>query len=323
MKRKLALMAAAAIAFAMVASPAAANCLFANQFKQFSGDGIYGYIAFGAGESDPGGTFSNAHRGKFWLLGSGGNNGASCDPNSQAGANPAPGWLTWYFYWYLNGDLTNGCVAGCPSDGDMAIIVEDEIDGGANARFAVLVPNYRPTRGIQYDMSPGTSPNQDQNWPQFVNAVDLPRPRVTSSSRNGTTVDLNISFDDVFGGYYDGDRGTNPGDVITGINLYQQTRQKADAAPGRDSADGWSLATTVANGGSTALGVDCSDPTTLVHLAAGLQLADGFTSDLVSAATVVECDPTLADPKAPRFKIVDRPDKPGRGDKFQPGVRRQ
>lgn len=309
---------AAALAFValvLTAVPTAdAACSALKQFGQynfFDNPGNYGYIRFGAGESSPTGG-PTAHAGSFWQLGNRSSNGDGCPINAVQADG---GWIQYFGGGghYLAGNLTSGCIQGCPLT-ELVVTVLDKIDGEDAARFAVLRTEERILRGIQFDMSPNQGPGGEQ-WPVDVFAADIPKPRVTASSRSGSTVNVDIAFDDIVAGYYDGGRGTDPYAVITGYQLYTQTVLKTDPAPPRDSTSGWALAQTVATGaGGSSLpgfGVDCSDPNTIVLLAVGLEI-DGYSTEYVGAAQSVECDPNLADPKAPRFRLVERPDKPGR-----------
>lgn len=273
-----------------------ASCLFANQFKQFNGGGDYGYLRFGAGESSPDGDLANSHSGSFWLLGNRANNGDACDPNTEAGADPADGWLSHYPSgpypggWYLNGDLTSGCVQGCPANGDMVIVVEDKINGEESARFAVFRPEYDPLRAIQYDMTPHSGGG---NWPVDVLARDLPRPVVTASDRASDVVTLDLSVADIAEAHYDGEKGKDPYQAITAYTLMSQTVSQLSPDPPRDRSAGWStlqIAPTGLGGSSFAgIAVDCSDPNTSVFLAIGLELDNDYLTRYVSRPTIIDC----------------------------------
>ena len=77
------------------------------------------------------------------------------------------------------------------------------------------------------------------------------------------------------------------------------------------AAGGWTQIGTTGNGGTIAgLVVDCSNTVDDTSIAAGIG-GDSIGPITVGQATLIECDPTLADPG--KFKLIERPGKPGNG----------
>jgi len=65
-----------------------------------------------------------------------------------------------------------------------------------------------------------------------------------------------------------------------------------------------------AGGGPASDAADCSNTANDVWYGVGV-VVDGQAPAFAASLVQVECDPNLADPSG-RFKLIDRPDKPGR-----------
>jgi hypothetical protein len=321
---------------ALAAPAVMANCIPAKLAGQSPGQGFgyRGYVYFVPylspyGESSPLGGYpvgwtndADLHAGKFW------------QPGNRAGANEGAmvidDWLkgspqSYYKHW-VGINLGDGNVMGCPSTA-LVYIIEDQIDDddndpnsigdgfAENARFVVSRAPEISGPAYDFDM------NITAGYAQQV-AADHPRPKVGNSSKLGNVITLNVSYDDPAAGFYGGPSGGTAAGSITGIRLYQA----CGTDPGR-AASSWTHVTTVPyDGGSEShvVSVDCSTglvngagsacPFDEVLLAAGLGLIDGVNSSYVSKATIVECDPNLAEPGRPSRPrpggpAIDRPRK--------------
>jgi hypothetical protein len=322
---------------ALAAPAAMATCIPAKLAGQDpgGGPGTRGYIYFGPyfvpyGESSPYGGYPNVggwvndadlHAGKFW------------QPGNRAGANegttPIDGWLkgwpqSYYKHW-IGINLGDGTVVGCPSQ-NLIYIVEDQIDDddndtstvgdgfAENARFVIGRAPETPARPYSFDTGIGNG------YAQQV-AADHPRPKVQTSSKLGNVITATLAYDDPAAGFYGG-AALAPGS-ITGIRLYQA----CGTDPGRAASSWTHVATVPYDGGSEShiVSVDCSTglvngggtacPNDEVLLAGGLALIDGVNSSYVSRATVIECDPNLAEPGRPSRPrpggpAIDRPRRP-------------
>ena len=296
---------AVSLALAVTLVPTAeAGCGFLQTIAQFNGTGSYGYVRFGPGQSAPAGG-AHSHAGPYWEpLGLRGDNADACG---------ADDWLLFFGDWYINANTSKGCVTNC-INGNAVVVAMDQINSGADANIVVAVVPEETTRAVQFDMTPSGGSNGTV-WPVDMNAAPIPAARVTSSARAGSNVNVDLAFDDVAGFFYDGGAGVAPNSVITGYTLYTQTLSKPATDPGRAASNWGAVVETVdaVAGGSTRLGfpVDCSNPDTEVWVAAGLVI-DGYDTEYLSAPTRIECNANLADPK---FKLIDRPSRPGKGPK--------
>jgi hypothetical protein len=130
----------------------------------------------------------------------------------------------------------------------------------------------------------------------------IPRPQVTNRSRAGDIVTLDMQVQD-FAPAFSSRFGRIANEYISGINLYSFS---GTADPGRDVA-AWTFLRTVpyTGGPSSTLGVDvdCSNFTNDVFVAAGVQMTGEYDTLHVGASTIVECDPTLADP-GDKFDLI-------------------
>lgn len=187
---------------------------------------------------------------------------------------------------------------GCPV-GTMVLLVQTTDNAGTKSYYAIGKTNQLSDGS--YDFTRG-----GVNWP----VVEVPRPRVTSSSRGGSTVTVNLSFDAPAGAR--GESDAFPANTI--LSGYQLVRFEGQADPGRAPAAWTNLGAVIPVGatGATAAGIGlvCSGTTDDVFIATRNVYDNGqFPGDYVSASTRIECDPAIADP---RFNMIDRT-KSGRG----------
>jgi hypothetical protein len=231
------------------------------------------------------GSDSNTLVGRSWQLGAAGN------WDSTGGAVPCADFL-YYSAGGINLNLNlGGCGSGCP---------------GTGSTIAVLAQNRGPV-GTEFLLATVTETLTGNTFFDYAvqgdhNMVTLPRPRVVSSSRTGTTVNLNVQIPALSGGLY----GPNAASAITG---YRILTQSSATNPGRNAASfTTTLATVAAPGGaavpSTPVTVDCSNIANDQWIVAQLNFESGaVVSNAVSEATQVKCNPALADPK---YKIVPK-----------------
>jgi len=240
-------------------------------------------------------------KGRFWQAGARGtaNEGVAC-PEATYIFESGPGQFT--IFGQSGGDIlgtgpcdNTGCVVGA-----QVILVQTLSTNGAKAYYAAgkvneLVGEWRYNRG-------GT------DWAM----TEIPRPRVSSSSRAGNTVTLNVNFDPPTGAHGEADAFAR-NSILSG---YQVVRFEGNADPGR-LPGAWTNLGSVApvneSGDTPVLGIGavCAGTTNDVFVAMR-PIFDGgqFAGDYVGASTRVECDPAVADP---RFKMIDR-QKSGRGE---------
>jgi hypothetical protein len=184
---------------------------------------------------------------------------------------------------------------GCPPTG-MVILIQTRSTDGSKAYYAA-------GRVDQFGGSYNFAANTD--WP----VVEMPRPRVTSSSRGGNTVTIGAQFDAPNGAR--GETGYPAQQILTG---YQIVKFEGAADPGRAqnlwTPVGSPLAVTPTGASVGGVGITCASTATDAFVATRLIFDNGqYLSDYVSEPTRVECDPAVADP---RFKMIDRT-KSGRG----------
>jgi len=240
-----------------------------------------------------------ALKGRFWQAG-------ARAAASEAGSCPEATYLTALsgteltIFGLSGGDIlgTGPCDnAGCVA-GTQVILVQTISTDGSKAYYAVG----KVTENADgFDYSRGGT-----DW----QVVEVPRPRVTQSSRAGSTVTLNLSFDAPLGAHGEADAFSRSS-ILTG---YQVVRFEGAADPGRATAAWTNLGAVipVTEGGATlgGLGAVCGGTTNDVFIAMRPVYDGGqFSGDYVGASTRIECDPAVADP---RFKMIDRT-KSGRG----------
>jgi len=186
---------------------------------------------------------------------------------------------------------------GCPPSG-MVLLIQTKSSADDKAYYAV---GRTDQNAGTYNFAATT------NWP----VTEMPRPRVTSSSRGpATVVTIGAQFDAPNGAR--GETGYAAPVILSG---YQIVKFEGGADPGR--AQGlWtpvgSPLAVQANGASVGgVAITCASTATDAYVATRLIFDNGqYSSDYVSASTRVECDPAVADP---RFKMIDR-SKSGRGE---------
>lgn len=200
---------------------------------------------------------------------------------------------------FMNGDWGQGLCegVGCPSS-DLILLIQTLSNDGSKSYYAVG----KAPGADAWDF--GTPPAG--SW----NVVETPRPRVTSSSRGGSTVTIGAQFDAPAGAR--GEAGGYAAEsILTG---YQIVSFEGTGDPGR-AANLWTNLGAVlpvsASGASVGgVAVTCSGTANDVFVATRPVFDNGqYSGDYVSASTRIECDPTLADP---RFKNIDK-SKSGRG----------
>jgi hypothetical protein len=271
----------AVVAFAVVvmAPAASASCIPGKSAQTFNAQALtYAYW------TSPSGTPGTVV-GQFWQLGNpaaGSGNSTVC-PNmlyfSAAGMN-------------LNLDL-GACSAGCVG-GTMAVLAQNQTPAGTEFLVATIVET--PANTVNFDYS-----TQGDHA-----MVQLPRPRVTSSSRAGASVNLNVQVPAISDGLY----GPNAANAITGFNILSAS---GTTDPGRNAA-AYTLRSSIAaaggGAGTGAVTVDCTNTAQDQWVVTQLALDGGQVSSTVSAATRVNCNPALADPK---YKIVPKRGTPKQG----------
>lgn len=288
---------AGALVLAGAVTDASAACNPTKDFKLAFGAGGDYFMNFPADADTavPGSVL----KGRLWQPGNRGaaNEGAACP---EATYLLGGGTQQMTIFGQSGGDIlgTGPCDnTGCPA-GAMIILIQTTSTDGSKAYYAVGKVN--ETVG-EFDFGRGGT-----DW----EVVEVPRPRVTQSSRAGSTVTLNLSFDPPAGAHGEAD-GFARSSILTG---YQVVRFEGSADPGRAFGAWTNLGAVipVTEGGATlgGLGAVCGGTTDDVFIAMRPVYDGGqFSGDYVGASTRVECDPAVADP---RFKMIDR-SKSGRG----------
>lgn len=241
-------------------------------------------------------------KGRWWQAGNrtahneGSGSATPCNEPTYLVDDGTGGALT--FYGFMNGDWGQGTCegVGCPSS-DLIMLFQTVSTDGSKAYYAV-----------------GKAPGIDSwdfgvvgnNWP----LVEVPRPRVTSSSRTAPVVTVGLQFNPPAGAR--GEAGGYAAEsILTG---YQVVIFQGTGDPGR-AANLWTnlgAVIPVTSTGAVVSGVQvtCSGTSTDAFIATKPIFDNGqYAGDYVSASTRIECDPTLADP---RFKNIDK-SKSGRG----------
>jgi hypothetical protein len=300
-RRILILGAVAVIAVAGIASDANAACNPTKDFKLAFGGGGDRFLNFppDANTVIGGGVL----KGRFWQGGARGavNEGAPGDcPEATYMLETAPQQLT--IFGQSGGDVlsTGPCVnVGCPA-GTMVIVIQTLSNDGTNAYYAAG----KVTEGLgEFDFG-----RTGVDW----TVTPIARPRVSSSSRAGNTVTLNVALDGPTGAHGEAD-GFARNSILSG---YQIVRFEGLADPGRQAASWTNVGSVVPvneNGDTPVIGLGavCAGTTNDVFVAMRPVFDGGqFSGDYVGASTRVECDPAVADP---RFKMIER-SKSGRGD---------
>jgi hypothetical protein len=299
MKNIVKILALMAVVAALGISTVSATCIPAKDFSSWNFTrGVYYYVYFAADSAvvDARGGLPAGQGGAFW------------QPGNRDGANEGgytvDQWLGYYpaYGWYLNGNLGNGSVVGCPA-GELVVVSTDPSPaGGTRTDIFITQATEDPSEAPFFFTGPG------------LTFQPMPSPEVTGSSRDATNVLVDLQFADPARSFYTTYSAVAT-DFITDIVLFSAK----GADPGRDVAGWTEIARFPYAGGQTtapAFTVDCTDPAD-TFLAAGLALADGYVPTHVSASVAIECDPNLADPDAKFDLIRERGKGQKRGKPFQ------
>jgi hypothetical protein len=277
-KTILGLLATVAVVLAVSAIDASANCIPAKVAGNFD-PALYLYAPW-----SPGAPVNEATlKGRFWTQG------------NRAGGNE--GTLEGFLYFfngtiYLNANLGDGNVVGCPATRLLTVAQVETLDGGT--RF--LAATVDEVSGPAFDFQYGNLGS--------LELVEMPKIQVTSSSRSAGGVTLNFNVP-ALGGLY----GPGAGTAVAAINVLSAA---GTADPGRGAAAYTLLQSFPTTGGavSGSVTVDCSNTAVDRFVVAQVQFEQSVPSDLVSRSVRVECDPNLADPNR-EFKLIEGPkDKP-------------
>lgn len=275
MIRGLPQLAIVAIALA-VPSVARANCYPPKTFSQI-GNQLSNYILFPENaEATPGSVI-----GRFWQPGLRlSTNEGSCDetrwatrcydcPVSNHGA-----------VYYIDGTLGNmPCLAGCPAD-EMIVLLQDRIPN-AGGLFAVGRVSEIPGGFPRFDFS-----RIEKDW----GLVPIPRPQVHDTDADGSTLRVEMLFDDPVFGYFTTGEGF-PTETITAIRVLTFV----GITPPVDRTSWTHVARFPYLGGITAGTAHIFDACpgseeSIRFVAAALELDNGqFLTDYVSAAVPVSC----------------------------------
>jgi hypothetical protein len=264
---------AALAVVALVAAPANAGCLPNKTLTGWTGSAFgYNYVTLPPGQNN------STVVGHFWQTGNRAlaNEGAFNDtfwlrPYAAAGPDQ----------YYILGELGVAEVFGCPS-GSITLTVDT--DSGHN--LTINVPENPPG---SFDIGA---------FGDNLSFGAKPRPRVASSSRAGTAVNLSVSTDAQTGGTYGG------GAVAVTLS-YRLVVGTGATDPGPDAAN-YVAGPALTPGSPVSNPVDCANLSVDKWLAVQT-LVDGQASDKVGPRTRIECDPTMANPD---FKHIDRPTRP-------------
>ena len=227
--------------------------------------------------------------GQYWQLGnfSGANSGGCLPGLPQQGLYYSPSIPNAIG---LQASL-GSCGVGCPANGSTLVYVAQNVLPD-HTDFIVGSVAETPAGAVNFDYS--ALGNQ--------NMIAMPRPRITSSSRDGTTVNFNVGVDATSAGAF-GSAGAN---VISG---YKVLSAQASSDPGRNAtAYGNVVATFSVTGGAAAPAVagsvNCTNTAQDQWLVTQVLFDNNTASSAqVSAATRVGCNPALANPQ---FKIIDK-----------------
>lgn len=299
MKKIVKILGLMAVVAALGVSTVSATCIPAKDFSSWTFTrGAYYYVFFAADSAvvNQAGGLPPGMGGAFW------------QPGNRAGANEGTygvaGWLGYLapYGWYLNGNLGDGGVVGCPTGSILVVATDPSPAGGSRTDVIITQANEDPTEAPFFF----TGPN--------LTFQPMPQPQVTGSSRSASSVLVDLVFDDPARSFYS-TYGTAATEHITNIVLFSAK----GADPGRDLAGWTEIGRFPYAGGQTSapqFTVDCTDPAD-TFLAAGLVMSDGFVPTHVSASIAIECDATLADPDDKFDLIRERGKGSKRGKPFQ------
>jgi hypothetical protein len=274
-----------ALVFVVMAPAASASCGVDKAASTYASGLAYWHSPVGD---------SGVLRGQSWQLGApavwNSSGGLNCNDIDQGGGSPG-------FLYHIAGTDKIGlnlhmgtCGQGCPAPNNANTVVVLATNKGATGTdFLVATINETQTN-INYDFSTLGD----------LTTIPLPRPKVLSSSRAGSNVNLSIGIDSIAGAFH----GPNAAQAVTGYNVLSAS---SATDPGRSAAAYTLRGTIAAPGGAAAtvpVVVDCGNlandqwVTTQIVFEGGVVL-----SDSVGGATRIKCNPALADPK---YKIVPK-----------------
>ena len=107
---------------------------------------------------------------------------------------------------------------------------------------------------------------------------------MTSVDLVGSTITVDVDFDDIASGFQDGGTGKSPHATITDYRVCIREQSSTAPPPTRDASDGWDCPTSpgprsvaTAPGGSALSGIElnCSDSTNVFYIATRLALDGG------------------------------------------------
>lgn len=253
---------------AVLATPASANCIPDKSFNSFNTNSVY--VVFDSSATN------DSITARFWQDGARANGNEGTYDDSRWLLPFGPG------VFYMSGSLGDADVAGCINT-RMNMLLQ------SGSQFVFATAPETPERPVAYDFS-------DIGAPELT-AASVNRPRVTTSSRAGSIVNLTVVVDAANGGAY--------GSTAAADLAYRVVQATGTADPGAGSA-AYTVLGTVAPGAPTPFTVDCSNTATDRWIATQLVLDGGQqVGDLVSPRTRINCNPALADPDK-GFKVIDR-----------------
>ena len=300
-RRILFTLAAVALAVIAVTSRANATCPSPQAFASASDAGLVP-VVFGPGMS----TDPSVVIGRFWDA----NNFNNINNGPGGSLCPASVWLSnWnapdpalYIVGFMGATASaTPCdnVGLCLANTSMMLTIETKSLDGLNASFTVgRVKNsfeiQDPVSSTDYDFA---------RTPGQMVMVPVPRPRSTRTAPNTFTV----AYDTTSPGIHLQDGFTAPDSLVS----YKLVTANSPTDPGR-SPSAWATLPalrTDANTGSTVtlpgVVVDCANQPTVPHWIAVQALFQGGSAgpqagSYIGAATQINCDPTIADPKKPK-----------------------
>lgn len=301
----------AAVAVAMLAwAPADAACGFSRSFGNYPSSGACNYYCYVV---SPGESSSASIVADYWALGSGNPTDGSGNDSGNYEWDGSGGTQAWGVKfaggWSWSTDTENGTTDGCPSGSDMIVSITDQSADGQTGYYLVTAADENTANKKDYDFG--------QNGGSLTLQA-IPTPTITSSSRAGNDITVNLSWtNNLAAAYVDNNTGNAASAVVTGWSVLKQEVARGSAAPASRGAGGWtSVHTESGSGAITAtLTFACDTPASNeVFLALAPALDSGIVPGHVGAnSTRIECDPNMADPD-PKFKIIKKKG-PGRVDR--------
>jgi hypothetical protein len=197
----------------------------------------------------------------------------------------------------------NNATQSCPFNAgcDLTLWVEDKTLDGTDAGFLTYRVDQTPAEARTWDYA------RLQDGAVVLDINPYPVPEVLASSRPTPTSDVeaDIQYADLVVHYESAGPASQATGAIKEWDVYQFL---GTADPGRDIAGTWTkIAEIPYNNASvtqTAVTIDCQGNTTdNAYLAVGVTVGDDAGNEIesiyVGKATIVECDPDLADPQTP------------------------